>query len=245
MRHLKLSGRGRAAVKGIRDWIAGDLSNRLVSRKLNFTLVYKLDVWTNSSPSIPKSGLGSTVENTVTVRKTLSETAKRLFGGQDTLRVVDAPCGDMTWMPLLIEDLATTFQRVEYTGIDIVSDIIKENKKMVSFSGNVSSKFLCKDIIKSKIPDCDLLVCKDLVNHLKNDDIFLLLNNIQNSNARYVIISSNKGWENAELPVNGMGTTRYVNLQASPFMLPQPVQDDGYLALWKLPWRPFNPATTR
>jgi len=163
-----------------------------------------------------------------------------MFGAQKTLRIVDAPCGDMTWMPLLINDLALAFEHVEYIGIDIVPDLINRNKEEISFSENVDAQFKCLDVTREPIPDCDLLLCKDLVNHLSNRDVLRLLENIQSSYCKYAVITSNRGCVNTELPASGIGATRLLDLQEPPFSLPQPVQDDGYLAFWELPWRPFN-----
>src|SRR5271156_4678728 len=99
-------------------WIAHHLLlNQLFPLGLRFMLVYRLDLWRSSSlPDAdtgavlaPRSGPGSAVSSTTHLRTGLSQTARRLFGAQDTLRIVDAPCGDMTWMPLFINDLAMMF----------------------------------------------------------------------------------------------------------------------------------------
>jgi hypothetical protein len=185
----------------------------------------------------PQSGFGSTVENTADLRVAVLKTALRLFRGQSTLRIVDAPCGDMTWMPLLINELAKQFEHIEYVGIDVVEGLVEANRKSVHLPENVSYKFECLDITRQEIPACDLFFCKDLVNHLTNRDILRLLENLQNSNCKYAMISSNTGCKNTELPADGDYASRPVDLQAPPFSLPAPVQGKVYLVFWKLPFR--------
>jgi hypothetical protein len=226
--------RSREFFERIANWI--DHRLRPNSLKRRFTSVYDQGGWSDPVLGAPQSGLGSTVKNTTGSREVILTTAIRLFSGQATLRIVDAPCGDMTWMPLLLNELAKEFEHVEYTGIDVVEDLIESNRKRVCSTSNVSCKFECLDVTRDRIPDCDLFFCKDLVNHLNNRDISRLIKNLQNSNCKYAMISSNTGCENSELP-DGDYASRPVDLEAPPFSLPEPIQGNRYLVFWKLPFR--------
>jgi len=218
---------------------------RFLSSKQRFTEVYRTGEWNLGVPSAPKSGIGSTIDATVGVRANLFSVVARLFAGQSTLRIVDAPCGDMTWMPLALNALAAQFEHVDYIGLDIVESVINENRRLSGFAKNVSVRFEVRDVTREPIPGCDLVFCKDLVNHLFNRDVARLLRNLNRSGAKFAMITSNRGWENVELPVANAGATRHLDLEGPPFRLPLPLEHDGYLALWALPFDGFDPEPTR
>jgi len=60
--------------------------------------------------------------------------------GVDRVRLLDAPCGDMQWMSRFLQ----TRDDVDYTGMDIVGDIIKHHR--AEFSDR-PWKFLNVDVV--------------------------------------------------------------------------------------------------
>jgi hypothetical protein len=229
-----MQARSREVFERIANWI--DHRLRPNSLKRRFTSVYDQGGWSDPVLGAPQSGFGSTVNNTAELRSLVLNTAICLFKGQSTLSIVDAPCGDMTWMPLLINELANEFERVEYTGVDVVEELVEINRKSTCFSENVSWKFECSDVTRDRIADCDIFFCKDLVNHLTNRDVARLLENLQISNCKCAMITSNTGCENSELPREGDYASRPIDLEAAPFSLPKPIQRNGYMGFWKLPF---------
>ena len=217
-------------------WITNHLKPRqFYSLRRRFTAFHRAGAWSDARLGAPRSGLGSTVENTAGVRQALLTAIERLFAGRPTLSIIDAPCGDMTWMPLLLAELAPRFEHIDYLGVDIVEGLIAGHRSLPALAPNVSWRFERLDITRSPIPPADLFFCKDLVNHLAHQDVARLLTRLRSSGCAYAMITSHRGAPNAELPRAGLGATRALDLRAPPFDWPAPIEDDGYLALWKLP----------
>jgi hypothetical protein len=220
--------RNRIAYR-ICDYSAAPLARR-------FAAVYNDYEWAGVGATRPISGLGSSLRATVGVRNQAFVALQSLFRGKDRLRIIDAPCGDMTWMPELLKMLAPRFAGIEYLGTDIVPKLVAENWKIAPIAPNVETRFQCLDVTKDEIPACDLFFCKDLVNHLCNRDIFRLLMNLQQSGCSYAMITNNRCRINQELKLRSPGASRAVDLLAPPFSLPPPAIDFGYLTFWKLPF---------
>jgi hypothetical protein len=139
--------------------------------------------------------------------------------------MLDVPCGDFYWMPLILG----RFPRLEYTGFDIVPDLITWNLQRFP-----DRHFVISDATRDMLPQADLVFCKDLLLHLRNSDIISVLRNFKESGSRYLLTSSNSGSVNKELIVDEFGTYRDVNLAADPYNLPPPIWATNYLSLWSL-----------
>ena len=83
----------------------------LIDNKSKFTNIYRNGIWNDNRSEIPKSGPGSSVENTIVFRTFLD----KLCNENDIKSIVDVGCGDLTWMPF-----TECFKNLQYTGIDIV-----------------------------------------------------------------------------------------------------------------------------
>ena len=66
---------------------------------------------------------------------------------------------------------------LDYTGADIVDEIIEDNKKY----GKKNLKFIKIDIIKDNLTKYDLIINRDCLVHFDNNEIFETLNNIKKS----------------------------------------------------------------
>jgi hypothetical protein len=201
-----------------------------------FTDVYRTGEWSNNR-EFPLSGRGSSVEHTAQVRKNLSLIITSLFDKKKVLRIIDAPCGDMTWMPIWLTEILAEGWKVHYQGIDVVKPVIEENRAKIRIEHpNLKSlTFEHADITQQPIAKADLIICKELVNHLAFADIFALLRKFAASQSRYILITSNKGWDNEELNLITPGASRHIDLLRPPFNLPPPIYDDGFLAVWENP----------
>ena len=67
---------------------------------------------------------------------------------------------------------------LDYTGADIVDEIIEDNKKKI-WKENL--KFIKLDIIKDNLTKYDLIINRDCLVHFDNNEIFETLNNIKKS----------------------------------------------------------------
>jgi hypothetical protein len=176
--------------------------------------------------------VGSTLAGTIGVREALPVLCKEF--GISTL--VDIPCGDFYWMAKL--DLPIH----RYVGADIVHDLIESNRERYQADGR---EFLAMDIVADPLPDGDLILVRDCLVHLSNDDVEKCLQNIISSNIRY-LLATQYSCVDQNVPCQ-VGAWRATNLQRAPFNLPEPerliadvdfpgepLQEDKQLALWDL-----------
>jgi hypothetical protein len=206
-------------------------SYRLRSRKQNFNKIFKEGGF--SGKELPLSGAGSTLEQTKRLREMIPDLLKDL----EAKSLLDAPCGDFTWMREI--DLGD----ISYTGADIVDDLIKKNINIYS-GGN--KNFIVADIVKDELPKADIIFCRDCFVHLSNKDIVRALRNFKRSQSSYLLTTTFYKMTNNRDLVSGRGW-RPVNLNIPPFDLPSPLKliieectefnstyYDKSLGLWKL-----------
>lgn len=84
--------------------------------------------------------------------------------------VTDLGCGDFN----VGRHIAPLFQR--YAGVDIVERLIIRNRSKYE---NEHIRFFCKNIICDEIPDADILLVRQVLQHLSNRDITAFLENIK------------------------------------------------------------------
>jgi|SaaInlStandDraft_3_1057020.scaffolds.fasta_scaffold47924_2 hypothetical protein len=172
---------------------------------------FKNNAW-SSKESV--SGAGSELDTTKDLRIGLQNLLKKY----NIKTMLDAPCGDFNWVKEM--DLSN----IEYIGGDIVPEIIEKNKSLYNFD------FKVINIITDKIPDVDLLLVRDCLVHLSNDNILKFIENVKNSNVKYLLTTSftdkNLGhdWRksvlNANIPDGGW---RPINLEIEPYKLTNPI----------------------
>jgi hypothetical protein len=169
-----------------------------------FTAIYKSNYW-GSNESI--SGTGSTLEYTANIRKSLPV----LFKDFNIESVLDAPCGDFHWMKHVLIN-----SNINYLGGDIVDPMISSLCDQYS-SDKIN--FLRLDITKDKLPDCDLLICRDVLFHLSYTDIKLFLNNFSNSNIKFILTSTHINLDHFSNHDILSGGFRRIDLFSPPFNL--------------------------
>lgn len=86
-------------------------------RETAFSTIYRTAYWGKEH----LSGVGSTVAATAPVRAVIEKTIKE-FGIRS---MVDVACGDMVWMPLVLDNLRRSGHPIEFTGCDIVPSLIE------------------------------------------------------------------------------------------------------------------------
>lgn len=161
------------------------------------------NLW-GSSESL--SGGGSEVERTKAYRRALVELVK-LRGFES---MFDAPCGDMNWMPLALEEM-----RIDYVGGDISPSLIERNRTRFA-----NLKFVEFDITKDRFPGADVWHCRDCLFHLSYREIDLALRNFLRSEIPYALITNHRGLiRNVDIESGGW---RYLDLRRRPFELPPP-----------------------
>lgn len=194
-----------------------------------FSRIYSDNSWGGLSSV---SGRGSDPDQTAIVAEELPKLVNKI----GAKRLLDIPCGDFNWMRNV--DLG----EVEYIGADIVEDLINKNIKEHT-AHNIRFEHL--DLIKDKLPQVDLVLCRDCMVHLTNRDIAEALKNICESGSQFLLATTfTNRRSNVDITT---GDWRPINLQSKPFSLPDPIllidekcEDEGgiysdkSLGLWKI-----------
>ena len=160
-------------------------------------------------------GSGSTLEYTKLLRDTLPDFLIR----HNITSMLDAPCGDFSWMSLV--EFPPEFR---YLGGDIVNFMVEDNQ-----SKYPNREFRVFDLTTDTLPNVDMLFCRDCLFHLSEDDIKKVFDNVLASNVKYIMTTSyidSIGYSNQNIQT---GAFREINLEKAPFNLPAPIDllDDG------------------
>jgi hypothetical protein len=173
---------------------------RFRSADKRFEYIYQNNLW-NEEETL--SGDGSTLTYTKNIREHLP----KIFKAFKISRVLDAPCGEFNWMQHVLDEV----EGVSYTGGDIVTPLIRENKRRYETS-NIS--FITIDITKDVLPDADLIIVRDCLFHLSYSDISLFLTNLSKSNIKYILTTSHVNERNTNILT---GHFREMNIFIEPF----------------------------
>ncbi|KAK9896548.1 hypothetical protein P389DRAFT_81006 [Cystobasidium minutum MCA 4210] len=206
-----------------------------------FKEIYNTNEW--SSPE-SKSGKGSEMRYTERVRKLIDYTISKF----NLHTFADAPCGDCAWQTHLLN-----FPHINYTGMDIVPDLILGNSKKHSRFSN--ARFINLDLVLDELPSAEVYMVRDVVQHLSLEDGVALLKNVERTGAKYLISNFHNLKRTGEALENrNIEAGRFYpnNLMMKPFNFPKPLyyildMHDGYFerenegmgiklaAVWKLP----------
>lgn len=147
-----------------------------------------------------KSGPGSDPDSS----ETWIDSVNNFIAKDDVSSVLDLGCGD--WR------LGSKYnlQGKDYIGVDVSSIIINEIK--ANESDNI--KFIDADICTMDIPYADLVLIKDVLQHLPNKDIAIILDQVIKKSKYALICNDFSDDYNLDiLPGGG----RTLNLSESPF----------------------------
>ena len=135
-----------------------------------FSKIYSERKWGEDSDGHPfYSGTGSEPYNTGPYIEYVNE-----FVSKNRISsIVDIGCGDFRVGQQII------LQGASYIGVDIVKDLIDFNSENFS-SGSVS--FVCMDIVTDELPKAELVLVRQVLQHLGNNDVILAINKIRSYN---------------------------------------------------------------
>lgn len=182
-------------------------SNATSSAGLFFTQEYdkvQSGVWGNVESA---SGPGSTLEQTRIIRSAIHQ----IIDQYNIAKIVDAPCGDFNWMQHV------DMNECSYIGIDIPSKLIARN---IERYGSPLRQFLCLDLLADEIPASDLIISRDFLVHISNDDARIAIANFKKSGAKYLLTTTFPARDNIDIVSVGW---RPINLQRAPFNFPEPL----------------------
>lgn len=191
-----------------------------------------------------RSGPGSTIAATKHIQSFILHAVEKY----NIKSVVDIPCGDFNWMSQIVDSFES------YQGFDISSKCIEDN-----INNYPDYDFTVGDLIAGDIPDCDLLIVRDVIGHMPLEYGTKAVQNIMNSNWK-VLISTN--WlyvdkyydiiqsstnNHVNTGINKFGRCYKVNLLNDPFNLPVPnefIYDIKELGKTQSLWVKDNPNKT-
>ena len=164
--------------------------------------------------------------------------------GLSRVKMLDVPCGDMTFMPRFLE----ARQDVDYHGVEIVSEMIAAHRK--NFAGSHPEwRFSDLDIIVDGLDESfDLVFNRQMLQHLYLDDALRFLHAVSASGSKFLFVTTSSSYKsNAELGVffRRAARSRYLNLELPPMSLPPPLchspdSGDKFLALFRLPLKTID-----
>jgi hypothetical protein len=169
-----------------------------------FGLIYAENLW---GVEESRSGAGSTLSQTEAMRNTLPALLSQL----EVKTLLDLPCGDFHWMSRI------KLAGIDYIGADIVPALVASNASQYSGPGRA---FIELDLVTSKLPMVDAVLCRDCLVHLPNEMVATALRNICSSGSTWLISTTFPS--HLENPDITLGLWRPINLERPPFSLPPP-----------------------
>lgn len=180
-----------------------------------FSNIYSNKEWNGVNDlSGPLSGPGSSLEYTEKLRTNLLIILLRF----NVKTFLDAGCGDLTWMSTMLNKI-----NAKYIGVDVVEMLIDNHKKNFP-----SIEFHVNDITADPLPMADMMMCRDCLFHMSNEDVFKTLRNFLKSNIKYLFTTTHvTDFPNTDIQT---GSFRILNLLDTPFNFPTPLYsiDDTY-----------------
>lgn len=166
-----------------------------------FNRIYASGRWAKSKAGDGTSGPGSTLEATREYRAYLGDFLRK----HNVQSVVDAGCGDWSFSS------AIDWNHVRYLGVDISTSVIEDVTKRFA-RDNI--RFVVDDISRS-LPPADLLLCKDVLQHLPNKQVHdFIENNLRKGKYKWAILTNDFGPGNRDIQA---GEHRLLDLAAAPF----------------------------
>ena len=165
-----------------------------------FRHIHRTNLW---GAAAPYRGLDQRRPRRQTCGNTL-RAFRRELGARSLL---DAPCGDGSWISDL--DLGLC-----YTGVDIVPELIDDLRRRAEAAG-ISPTYLLADITRDPLPRADAILCRDCLVHLSFANIAAAVANFGHSGAEWLITTTFP-----ELKANidcDDGDWRALNFELAPF----------------------------
>lgn len=166
-----------------------------------FSDVYERDLWNGGS------GPGSAPENTVEYRRFLQAF---LDAFDYPVKVVDLGCGDWRIGELM------DWSGVDYVGVDVVPEVVEANRRRDT-PDNVS--FVCLDALVDDLPEGDVLIVKDVLQHWSNADVLRLLDAAQ-ERFTFTVVTNDVSSKSHPAKVNSdiaLGDWRPIDIERAPF----------------------------
>lgn len=121
--------------------------------------------------------------------------------------VVEVGCGDWQFSKYI------DWEGINYTGFDIVQEIVDQNNEQFS-APNIT--FIRANCLITDLPSADLLICKDVLQHLSNNCVLLFLKQLPKYRYCLIINDIDSIPDNNNFPIQN-GQYRPLDLKNYPF----------------------------
>ena len=150
--------------KGLRADFLADTHRRRI-----FQSIYRDHLWGTDGASAFFSGVGSRGQHAKAYVETMAPVIeRRASASADALVIVDLGCGDFTVGSALLQSLGN----VRYIGCDIVPELVDHNQYKF---GTERVEFRRVDITRDSLPDGDVCLVRQVLQHLSNAEITAIL----------------------------------------------------------------------
>jgi hypothetical protein len=170
-----------------------------------FSKIYRNAEWGKNAKGEGFSGSGSLLENAKPYMTYLED----FLTAHQIQSVVDLGCGDWEFSKCL------NWKNIYYLGLDVVQKVIQKNVEQFSKQNIV---FSCIEGASAQLPAADLLICKDVLQHLPHRDIENLSH--QFSKFKYCLITNDVSFDTLSSnneDVQEIGGYRTLDLTKAPF----------------------------
>ncbi len=160
-----------------------------------FNDVYERQLWGQSeeSPDAFSSGFGSDLQNSLQY----VELVANFIADHKIESVVDIGCGDFRVAEAILSKVPW---KVDYTGIDAASVIVERNARLYTSEG---IKFIHADATKAPVPSADLVLIREVLQHLSNKDVAAVIESISGKYRFNIItntVAKNAKKKNVDIP---------------------------------------------
>lgn len=138
-----------------------------------FEKIYDENFWGGAKGEF-YSGEGSTEKYS----DPYTETIKKFIAENGIKKIIDLGCGDFRAAAKIVSP------EISYVGVDVVQSLIEDNRRKYA-SENV--EFRCLNIVEDELPDADLCLIRQVLQHLSNAEISKILENC--GKYKYLIVT--------------------------------------------------------
>ena len=164
-----------------------------------FSQIHQNNVWSVEN----SSGGGVMLKHTDILRKNLTSFLKN----ENVKSILDIGCGDPVW----IMNVLKQFNSIKYSGWDLVEHVVDHNKQKYP-----THEFKLVDALCDDIPQTDVIICRNVMNHLSSNDILTLCKKIFNK-CKYVILSHQDNISDHAPLTDNESRWRALNMRLPPF----------------------------
>ncbi len=150
-----------------------------------FTGIYKKNVWGGIKGEF-FSGPGSHNAYIEGYANVIADFIKK----NDVYDIVEIGCGDFNVSNSILNKLNSVKHIYSYVGYDVVKPLVSRNNFIF---GSSAVRFICKDSSTGKIKGGDLLLIRQVLQHLNNNSIKQIVQKFKNY--RYIIVTEHQASE--------------------------------------------------